>query len=64
MNRLHAYFKTIRNARYRAGVWFHTLQARKACYRADCIINAVREGGSVAHGVAVSKRWLFPGGES
>ena len=49
---------------YRTKVWFHTLQARKACYRADCIINAVREGGSVAHGVAVSKRWLFPGGES
>ena len=63
MTRLLSYLKTLRTARYRAGVWFHTLQARKACYRADCIINAVREGGSVAHGVAVSKRWLFTSGD-
>lgn len=44
---------------YSAGVWFHTLQARKACYRADCIIQALWSGGTVEDGVARSKRMFF-----
>ena len=64
MTRLLSYLKTLRTARYRAGVWFHTLQARKACYRADCIIDALQCGESFEAGEARSKRWLFTGGES
>lgn len=49
---------------YRAKVWLQIQQARKACHRADCVARSLREGGTVEHGVAVSKRWLFTGGES
>lgn len=44
---------------YRTRIWFHTLQARKAAYRAQCVIDALRGGESVEDGVARSKRMFF-----